>query len=290
DLPRSNPAVHVMSHWNGEFEDMVIWKNALNYGFVTGTDQDIKLPERALIGGPSKIKQETSPSPYVNNRYINGVLTTQPLWPWPNEDIIKRDLKMDQTITEYVRDMLSPKLSITDNMADGTVTSVELDSSSVTLLPGDSLQLDYVLLPEDALYPQAEWWSEDESIATVSQEGMIKAKAPGRTLIGIKSTDSGLTDGCDVVVENNATDLNFEESENEIIRVFPNPVKGTMTIECPEGRKTSILMFDTTGKFIRKITGNGGTVKIPTSGLTPGLYILSVKSGKVVRKISVSIQ
>ena len=151
ELPRSNPAVHVMSHWHGTFEDMVIWKNALDYGFVIGTDQEVTLPVRALIGSPSKIRQQDAP--YVNNRYIDGVLTTKPLWPWPNEDLIKRDLNMSMTITVYVRDMLSPYLSINDGSADGAVTSVEIGSDSEKLYTGDSLQLQYSLSGKCPLPP-----------------------------------------------------------------------------------------------------------------------------------------
>jgi len=49
-VPRSNPAVHLMSKWSGQLEDVVIWKNALSYGIIKGTSGKVDLPKRALIG------------------------------------------------------------------------------------------------------------------------------------------------------------------------------------------------------------------------------------------------
>ncbi len=273
ELPRSNPAIHVMSHWHGSFEDMVIWKNALDYGFVLSTDQEVKLPERALIGSPSKIKQETGP--YVNNRYVDGILTTQPLWPWPNEELIKRDLGMDKTITEYVRDMLSPNLSINNNQADGVVTSVQIDSAKVSLSPGDSLVLHYSLLPSDALYPEVKWTSANEKVVTVSAKGTITAISPGETIVRVRSTDSGLSDACEVTVADPETGAGTVRIEQRI-RIYPNPVHGMLILDIPEGMKSNITMVNPAGKIFQSIATSGGVITISTLEYPPGIYFVSV--------------
>ncbi|MFN2396970.1 MAG: hypothetical protein ABR597_14920, partial [Bacteroidales bacterium] len=89
EVPRSNPAVHLMSKWSGKLEDVVIWKNALNYGIVVGSSTKADLPTRALIGSPTKIRQNNAVVENLNYRYENGKLTDIALWPWPYEDIIK---------------------------------------------------------------------------------------------------------------------------------------------------------------------------------------------------------
>lgn len=111
-VERSNPAVHLMSKWSGELEDVVIWKNALSYGINKGTTGTVKLPERALIGSPDQIRQNTLPENRINYRYINGELTDQPLWPWPYEEVIRQLMGMDETMTEYVSRMLAPFLEV----------------------------------------------------------------------------------------------------------------------------------------------------------------------------------
>lgn len=112
EAPRANAAVHLMSKWSGKLEDVVIWKNARSYGIVKNTSGKVDLPTRALIGSPSEIKQNTIDDSKLNYRYVNGKLTDVPLWPWPYEDIIKEQMKMDETMTEYVSRMVSPYIKL----------------------------------------------------------------------------------------------------------------------------------------------------------------------------------
>ena len=51
DVPRSNPAVHLMSKWSGKLEDVVIWKNALDYGFVVGLNVRVLLRCVGVLNG-----------------------------------------------------------------------------------------------------------------------------------------------------------------------------------------------------------------------------------------------
>ena len=111
-VPRSNPAVHLMSKWSGTLEDVVIWKNALGYGIIKGTSGTVDLPRRALIGSPSKLKQNTAVDFNLNYRYVDGELTDTPLWPWPYEEKIKELMDMDETMTEYVQRMVKPYVNI----------------------------------------------------------------------------------------------------------------------------------------------------------------------------------
>ncbi len=288
ELPRSNPAIHVMSHWHGTFEDMVIWKNALDYGFVLSTDQAVGLPQRALIGSPSKIKQNTNP--HVNNRYVDGVLTTQALWPWPNEELIKRDLGMDMTITVYVRGMVMPYLDIRDNQAEGAVTSIELTTGEITLHPGDSLQLTYSLLPQDAFYSGVKWSSGNPAIISVSSDGMITAHSEGVTLVSILSVDSGLSDTCEVIVENETSGTGNAKQDGAAIRAYPNPAMGTLIVEFAAGVKTSVRLINNMGKILMEKTSDIGTLEMETSGLSAGIYILAVRNREMSKQLIISVQ
>lgn len=112
DIPRANPAVHVMSKWNGKLEDIVIWQNAHNYRIQVTSSGKVDLPERALIGGPTAIHQNTIDAEKLKYQYVDGVLTTTPLWPWPYEDNIKEQMEMEVTMTEYVHEMVAPHLDL----------------------------------------------------------------------------------------------------------------------------------------------------------------------------------
>lgn len=112
DVPRSNSAVHLMGRWSGKIEDVVIWKNAHNYNIVSTTSGHIDYPTRALIGGPANVRQDNAVTENLKRRYVNGVLTTTPLWPWPYEETIKAQMGMDETMTEYVHRMVEPHLDL----------------------------------------------------------------------------------------------------------------------------------------------------------------------------------
>ena len=44
----------------------------------------------------------------LQNRYVDGVYTSESLWPWPYEDIIERDFQLGETLTDMVFRLLVP--------------------------------------------------------------------------------------------------------------------------------------------------------------------------------------
>lgn len=82
------------------------------------------------------------------------------------------------------------------------VSSVSLNVHEETLTaPGGTLQLTATVYPEGALNKEVRWSSSKESIATVSQDGLVTACHPGRADITVTTLDGGKTDVCHVTVE-----------------------------------------------------------------------------------------
>ena len=77
---------------------------------------------------------------------------------------------------------------------------LSLDKTSLTLHGNQSQQLTATVLPADASQ-ELMWTSSDESVATVSQSGLVSAVAPGHAVITATTTDgSNLSASCDVTV------------------------------------------------------------------------------------------
>jgi len=74
---------------------------------VAEVEKNIKYAERQARRA-EKYKEHFD----VLKRYEDGVLTDTDLWPWPYENLIKRDMGMSETITEYVRRQLAPFIEI----------------------------------------------------------------------------------------------------------------------------------------------------------------------------------
>ena len=69
------------------------------------------------------------------------------------------------------------------------VQSVVLNYSNVTLVNGGTLQLTASVYPVDADYPDVEWFSVDDSIATVDSNGFVTAVGVGTTSICVRSLE-----------------------------------------------------------------------------------------------------
>lgn len=63
------------------------------------------------------------------------------------------------------------------------VTSVTIEGDETSIDPGETLTLNATVNPSNASYPDVEWTSSDPSVATVSQEGVVTALAPGEVTI-----------------------------------------------------------------------------------------------------------
>ncbi len=78
--------------------------------------------------------------------------------------------------------------------------SCELSESKVEMTYQDSLQLIATVLPIDATNGNVTWMSSDESVATVSNDGLVTALGKGKTAIYCKTDDGFASAACEVEV------------------------------------------------------------------------------------------
>ena len=96
---------------------------------------------------------------------------------------------------------------------DGTyvipVTGVSLDESSITLDVGGNQTLTATVTPEDATNKKVCWSSDNEAVATVSEDGVVTAVAGGTAVITATTHDGLFTASCTVTVNAPATAPNI---------------------------------------------------------------------------------
>lgn len=117
------------------------------------------------------------------------------------------------------------------------VTEVRLDKSATTLVEGDTEELMATVMPENATDKGIEWKSSDESVATVSQTGLVTALKEGSSAITVITNDGGLKATCDVTVNKKViavtsvvlgnTELTLVEGEEEKLAVAVTPENAT---------------------------------------------------------------
>ena len=81
------------------------------------------------------------------------------------------------------------------------VTGVRLNKSSVTLTQGGTETLTATLTPANAAIKDVTWSSSDTSVATVSSNGVVTARAEGTAVITVRTADKGFTAACTVTVD-----------------------------------------------------------------------------------------
>lgn len=91
-------------------------------------------------------------------------------------------------------------VTVTYKIASVSVTGVSLSKSVLSLAVGESETLVATVAPERATDRSVTWESSNKNVATVNQNGTVKAVAAGSALIGVRTNDGGFTARCNLTV------------------------------------------------------------------------------------------
>ena len=95
---------------------------------------------------------------------------------------------------------ISSVLSCQQEPAEIRVASISLSESTWELKVGDQVCFDVIIYPYNATNKKISWSSSNESVATVTPEGLIEAVSGGTSIITATSEDQGKTASCTVTV------------------------------------------------------------------------------------------
>lgn len=81
------------------------------------------------------------------------------------------------------------------------VTELKLSTNEIVIDEGTSFQLNVIVLPNEAANKSVVWRSPDESIATVSETGLVKGINPGTVGIVVETPDKEVSAYCTVTIK-----------------------------------------------------------------------------------------
>lgn len=84
------------------------------------------------------------------------------------------------------------------------VSGVSVDKTTVGLMVGEKVKLVATVIPEDATNKNVSYESDDNNIATVTQDGEISAVGEGSIIVWVTTEDGQFKAGCKVYVSNTA--------------------------------------------------------------------------------------
>ena len=155
------------------------------------------------------------------------------------------------------------QLEKTDEKTKIPVSSVTLSRQSAELFEGESLTLTASVSPSDATEKMISWSSSKSSIASVNQEGTVKALSKGTTVI--KASAGGKTATCTVTVKAatepvtsvtlNKTSLTLTIGETQTLKATVNPSNATNKSVTWSSDNTSIATVSSSGSVTAKAEG-----------------------------------
>ena len=96
---------------------------------------------------------------------------------------------------------VSVKCEITVKEKVISVTGIALNKTTLSLTEGDEFTLEPTVTPDNATNKEIRWTSDDEAVATVSAEGVVKALRAGKASITATTVDQGKSASCTVTVD-----------------------------------------------------------------------------------------
>lgn len=154
------------------------------------------------------------------------------------------------------------------------VTEVRLNKASVTLVEGDTDELMATVMPENATDKGIEWTSNNESVATVSQTGLVTALKEGSSAITVITNDGGFTATCAVTVnkktiavsevELNKIELTLDEGKEEKLVVTVKPDDATDKSVVWESSNTAVATVDQEG-LVTAVGEGKATITVKTN-------------------------
>ena len=135
------------------------------------------------------------------------------------------------------------------------VTDITLNKSSVSLNEGDTQQLNATVTPDNAFDKTLTWSSSNESVATVDENGKVKAISKGTATIKVTAEDgSGVSASCSVTVIRlvssivlDKTSIIIYNNKSEALSATVIPSSATKTGITWSSSNTSVAMVSNSG-------------------------------------------
>jgi len=151
-----------------------------------------------------------------------------------------------------------------------------------------SLQLNTQILPSNATNKQIIWNINDTSLATITQMGLVTAKANGTVMVTATAADGGGAKATkNITISNQNVGINEVNLSNQIT-VYPNPVSNVLTIKSAVDLSgLQLQLLDITGKVIAKYHNQ---TEIDLTNIANGIYMLNIQTnhGNVVKQVVIN--
>ncbi len=148
-----------------------------------------------------------------------------------------------------------------------------LNESSITLNNATpSFQLRVTTYPEDATEMPLVWSSDNESVATVDGNGLVRGHAKGSSTVTVATEDGLISTSCYVNVTENVANEAADASA-----LSARLEQDCFRIECRGSLIRAVEIYNVTGvKMFQDRTLSSNVISVPVQGWSNGLYLIQV--------------
>lgn len=160
------------------------------------------------------------------------------------------------------------------NSGNVSVRSVTLDKKVLSLMVGDSVQLNAMILPMNATNKKVMWASSNTNTVNITNTGKVFALQSASANIIVKTEDGGFSDTCFVnVFQVNSVD---DSVGSHTVKISPNPAHEYIYINFIPESSFRTEIYDIVG---RRVSSDENSTIIDISMLSNGIYTLKVFMG-----------
>ena len=153
------------------------------------------------------------------------------------------------------------------------VTSVSLSQPTAEMIIGETLQLQVSIFPSNATDKTVIWGSSKQSVATISNTGLVSAIAEGSSTI--TATAGGKSATCSIVVSKRVIEVTSIELNKNVLSLVEGDSETLIATVKPDDATDKTIQWDSSNKDIATVDGNG-----KVTGVKEGTATVTAKAGE----------
>lgn len=154
---------------------------------------------------------------------------------------------------------------VTAILAPNRVTAMTLDQQNVVMVPGDTIQLNGQFTPANATDKTIYWFSSNDKVVTVDENGNISAVALGNAEIKAVSADGKFEDTCNVTVSTNVPVTGVSVNPAELTVLAGNTSQLVANIK-PVNATNKGVTWSTNNYSVASVNSSTGVITAKNAG------------------------
>lgn len=135
------------------------------------------------------------------------------------------------------------------------VTGISLSNTNISIEVAEIIGLEAIVLPENATNKAVAWKSQDNSIATVDQNGVVTGIKAGNTIITAVTEDGNFSATCKIEVKN--ISVKSIHLDNDNLTLLPTEKTTISAYVYPENAYNKNLIWSSSNPEVATITNEG---------------------------------